>query len=190
MDLFASEEKAPETVWQQYVPIVEQDNIINIYITQELSYPWEYNEFKQKLLMAKDYNIINLYINCPGGMVDSAFYMYDAIKNCKGKVIGHLSGTVASGGTIITMACSDITVAEFTQFMIHNYSAHGISGKGHEIKDYVKFNDSELNIAFKKIYGNFLTEKEIQEIIDGKDLWINTENVLSRWESKINIKEQ
>ena len=128
MDLFAQPKSKPETIWQQYVPILQQDNVINAFITQELADPWEYNELKQKLSSAREYDTINLYINCPGGVVDSAFYIYDAIQQTKGTVIAHLSGTVASGGTIITMACDELVVAPFTQFMIHNYSAHGISG--------------------------------------------------------------
>lgn len=170
-----------EVVWDNVVPVIKDVLGTSMYITAGLEEPLEYNEAHYTLTTARSYETINIYINCPGGVVDTAFYLFNAIKECKAKTIAHLSGTVASGGTIITMACDEIVIAPFTQFMIHNYSAHGISGKGHEIKDYVKFNDAELNKAFTEIYGSFLTDKEINEIIDGKDYWLNKQDVLDRW---------
>jgi ATP-dependent protease ClpP protease subunit len=50
-----------------------------------------------------------------------------AIKHSKAKVIGQLSGTVASAGTLITMACDEIVVTPHLSFMIHNYSG-GMAG--------------------------------------------------------------
>lgn len=181
MEIMLPAQKRVNTVWDNIVPVVKEGLTTSMYITSSLEEPLEYNEAHYALTTAKDYETVNIYINCPGGVVDTAFYLFNAIKDCKAKTIAHLSGTVASGGTIITMACDELCITSFTQFMIHNYSAHGISGKGHEIKDYVKFNDLELNKAFTEIYGTFLSEKEIQEIIDGKDYWLNKEQVLSRW---------
>jgi len=189
MDFTFKDDKKPESVWDKIVPIVKNGSSISIYITSELEMPNEYNEAHYVLMTAEEYETVDIYINCPGGVVDTAFYLHDSITNCKARTTAILSGTVASGGTIITMACDAIKIAPFTQFMIHNYSAHGISGKGHEIKDYVKFNDAELNKAFKEIYGTFLTGKEIQEIIDGKDYWLNRQDVYDRWETyKSNIE--
>ena len=107
----------------------------------------------------------------------------DAIKSSKATVKAKLSGTVASVATIITLACSDIEVANYIQFMIHNYSG-GASGKGHEMKAQMDFTDAELNKAFSDIYGGFLTDHEMELVIAGKDLWMGKDELLGRYKAR------
>jgi len=54
----------------------------------------------------------------------------------------------------------------------------------HEMKAQQRFTDVELEKYFHRIYGKFLTEKEIEEVIDGRDIWLNKEEVLERWKNK------
>jgi ATP-dependent protease ClpP protease subunit len=96
-----------------------------------------------------------------------------------------LSGTVASIATIIALACDSIEVADYIQFMIHNYSS-GASGKGHEMKAQMDFTDAELNKAFSEIYAGFLTNHEMELVIAGKDLWMGKSELLSRYAAREN----
>jgi len=64
--------------------------------------------------------------------------------------------------------------------MVHNYSG-GAGGKGHEIIDYVNFSDKNITTTFKKLYSGFLTTRELNAVIKGKDMWMGTEEVQKRW---------
>ena len=55
----------------------------------------------------------------------------------------------------------------------------------HELKAYQTFTDRELNKAFKEIHRGFFTDKEIEEIIEGKDFWIAKDEILARWDAKL-----
>ena len=66
--------------------------------------------------------------------------------------------------------------------MIHNYSS-GIQGKGHEMKARQTFIDNELNKSFERYYLGFLSEEEITDVIEGKDIWLNSQEVMQRWAS-------
>lgn len=50
----------------------------------------------------------------------------------------------------------------------------------HELKAHQEFVDANLNNSFKTFYNNFLTEDEIDEVISGKDYWMNKEEVEGR----------
>ena len=69
--------------------------------------------------------------------------------------------------------------------MIHNYST-GMQGKGHELKAYQKFTDQELNKTFREYYLGFLTEDEMEDVINGRDIWLNTDEAQKRWKNKKN----
>lgn len=51
------------------------------------------------------------------------------------------------------------------------------------MKSRQEFMDKSLNDAFKDFYSGFLTEEEMDEVIDGRDLWIGPEEVRERWEN-------
>lgn len=166
-------------VWSNYVPIISDKNHTTAYLTNTIEEPSEYNELCFKLKSASPAEIFTLVINTPGGILDSALMLVDAIKTSKAKVIAQISGTVASAGTIITLACDDVEVAPHTAFMIHNYSG-GLVGKGHELKAHQEFVDANLNNSFTDLYKGFLTPSEIKKVIDGKDYWMNRDEILER----------
>jgi ATP-dependent protease ClpP protease subunit len=174
------------SVFNDYVPIIEKGNHYDVYLNNTINYPDFYTELVDLLGNLESYNTVTLHINNGGGSIDSAFMVIDAIQNCEAPVTAKLSGTVASASTVITLACDEIIVSKYVSFMIHNYST-GMQGKGHELKAYQTFTDKELNRAFKAIYKDFLTAKEMNEVIEGRDIWLNEEEVLKRWS---NIKDK
>lgn len=185
-DLFKVEK---HTVWDNPVPIVDNSatKSMDIYLTDEIGVPFNYNELTYCIKNAPaDYDI-RLHISTPGGVIDGALFIIDAINLSKAKVTGYLTGTVASAGTIIALACHELVIQIHTSFMIHNYSG-GLSGKGHEMKAHQEFIDRTLNAAFKDYYGGFLSEKEMENVIDGKDIWLGTEEVKERWENRKQVR--
>ena len=178
-DLF---NKPKYTVWQDLTPIVEvpSSKTLDAYITSDIGLPIDYNELTYRIKNAPSDYTINLHINTPGGVIDGALFIIDAINKTPAAVTAFLTGTVASAGTIIALACDNLVASAHLSFMIHNYSG-GMEGKGHEMKAHQEFVDKNLNNAFTDYYGGFLTIQEIENVIDGKDLWLGKEEVDRRW---------
>lgn len=180
----------PKDEWDDYCPIIENGKTIDVYLTEIIEAPSEYNRLYHKILSASKGTKINLHINNGGGVIDSAVMITDAITRSAATVKAHLSGTVASAATLITMECDDIYVAPYTQFLIHNYSG-GVHGKGKEAKDQMDFVNEEIGNTFKQAYGGFLTEAEIGTVIEDKDFWMGKDEILKRWEGrKAFLREQ
>ncbi len=183
MDIKKLLQPSSDSVWENYVPIISDKNHTTAYLTDNIEEPSCYNELCFKLKTASPAEVFTLVINTYGGILDSALMLVDALKNTKAKTIAQISGTVASAGTIITLACQELEVADHTAFMIHNYSG-GLAGKGHELKAHQEFVDANLNKSFTSLYGGFLTPTEIKKVIDGKDYWMGKDEVLTRFESR------
>lgn len=177
------EGKTKNCIWDKTVPIRKVGNTYHCYISGDIVSPDAYNELTHVLEVAEAYHTIILHINTGGGYIDSAFQIVAAIKRSKAEmVIARIVGTVASAGTIIALSCDELEVEKHTHFMIHNYST-GTQGKGHEVMDYINFNDRTLKQTFKEIYSGFLTPEEVTEVLRGKDMWLDSTEVKNRWEA-------
>jgi len=174
--------KKPETIWEEYVPIVKSGNTYTVYLTDQIDVPANYNQLMHVLTNATTLDTIKFIINNGGGVIDTGFMLINAINNTDAHTVAHITGTVASVATIIALSCDTLICDNHISFMIHNYSAAVGHQKGHELKAYQNFTDRELNKTFRIVYANFLTEKEMTDVIEGKDIWLNKEEVLERWE--------
>lgn len=177
--------KKPKGKWGKYVPVIKQGDTISIYLTGEIVEPAEYNEACHSIATATEGQTIYLYINTPGGILDSGFAIVNALTETKAHTVAIIQGTVASAGTIITLACKEIIAKPFSTFMIHNYSMSGGGfAKGHELKQRQTYMDGHNVRTFNAIYSGFLTPKEIKEMIDGKDFWMDDVEVTKRFEKR------
>lgn len=172
------------TVWDDYIPILTDGNTIDVYLNEGIIEPPTYSELCHKLRKASALDTFNLHINNGGGMIDTAVMIIAAIEESEAHVVAHLTGTVASAATMIALSCDELQISKNLAFMIHNYSA-GTMGKGNELKARQKFMDESLERAFNDFYSGFLTEEEIQDVIDGTDIWLGEDEVLSRWNNRI-----
>ena len=171
-------------IWDLYVPYVKSTDQLDVYLNTGIDEPSYYSEICYILSTLTEDETVYFHINTPGGILDSAFQLVDAIKGCRATTVAKLTGTVASAGTIIALSCDKLIVAEHTSFMIHNYSA-GAYGKGNELKARQEHIDKSTNDAFKEFYSGFLTDKEVKEVINGKDIWLTADEVRMRWQRKL-----
>ena len=74
--------------------------------------------------------------------------------------------------------------------MVHSYSSWS-TGKAHEIKAQVDFNEKFFDVLFKNIYKGFLTDEEIVEVIGGRDLYFDQKEIYKRLKQRqdLRIKE-
>lgn len=173
-----------KSVWDEYCPIIEKEvddrTYLSVYLTEGIEAPSVYNELCHKLRTLGPQDEAHLYINNGGGIIDSMVMIVDALNTSEAEIHVHLSGSVASAATFPVMYADKLHVAPFTHFMIHNYSG-GFGGKGKEAKDQMDFVNEEIGKTFKDIYKGFLTDEEIERVIDDKDNWMGANEVMERW---------
>lgn len=177
--LFKEEKSDIQSEWDKLCPIIAKGKVVTIFLNDEIHEPGAYNELCYTLenTVADE---VRLYMNNGGGQLDAMLGIIASMKRCNCEITGVLSGTIASAATMIALKCDKLEVAEHTAFMIHSASG-GTSGKSHETKAYMEFNDKNLKEIFSAIYKGFLTEGEIKKVLDGKDMWMNKDEVIERF---------
>lgn len=179
-----------DIVFSKHVPIISTPNadgsmLYSIYITKEIAEAHHYDELSYLLSnTVKETDTVNMYLSTPGGYINSAMYIIDAMTKCPAVITGILSGCVASAGTVIAMACHSLIVHSHTSMMIHNYRG-GYYGAAHEIEMDFKFTHPHTQQFMRDLYDGFLTEEECNMVFSGQDKYIGADEIVQRWENVI-----
>lgn len=108
---------------------------------------------------------IILHLNCPGGVVTSAFIIADTIMNLGLPVDCIAEGTVASAGVIVYLACNRRSVLPHAQFYLHETS-HSIDGLDYNSLKRFASDANDINAKLKNFYlsRTTLTIKQINKL--------------------------
>ena len=156
---------------------------IDLYLTSEIGPPEEYTDWYQLIRSAGELDMITIHINSDGGQVHTALQLVDAIEESQGTVVGSVAGMCYSAATFIFLACARWEISEHASFLFHNYRS-GVIGKGGEMHDQITFERRWSENMIKSFYDGFLSTDEIKSILDGKDLWMNRDEVGARFDAK------
>lgn len=156
-----------------------QVNLYHFYIITEIDQPEAYLDLINVLKTAEAHDTIFIYLNTPGGSLSTAVQIIGAIRQCAGTVVTCLEGEVCSAGTMIFLSGHRHIISPHSTFMIHNYS-HWFGGKGNEVVSYIKYQEQYFRKLARDVYSGFLTDEEIDAVFDGKDFWMDSDEVLRR----------
>lgn len=165
--------------------IVNQDGELDfnhkftITITSDIVEPDVYDEAVGVMLSAVDGDEVVLLINSHGGQLDSLVYLTNAIKQTKAIVTGSLMGSAASAAGALFLNCHKQTVGDMTTMMIHNAS-YGSLGKDRDVLAHVVFTNKQNRKFVERTYKYFLSDAEIESVIDGSELYFDEDEVLAR----------
>jgi len=158
----------------------------SFYLSGQILSPDHYTDWFQAMRLASSTDIIKIHINSQGGEAPTAIQFRRVISEVEAPVIISVEGDCMSAATMILMAADKIEISPHSSFMFHNYSGVSV-GKGGEMYDSISHERKWSENLLKDIYKDFLTEAEIHAILENKDLWMETDEVLKRLEKKIKI---
>jgi len=138
-----------------------------------------YRDLFYQLENCSENDVFEIVLNTYGGQEDTAIQLYNAIISSPATVVGRVSGYCCSAGTIVLLACRSWVVPPNSKVMIHS-SSGGTSGKSHETQAMVEFESLWLRSFFRSVYKGFLTDKEIEAVLGGKDMWFTGEDTVKR----------
>jgi ATP-dependent protease ClpP protease subunit len=178
VDLITSEKKSQQSFTEK--PIA---HLHEYYITGEIEDASKYTDWFNQIRHAPPTDIIKLYINSEGGSLWTAIQFMRVMKECRAPVIASVEGACMSAATIIFLMSDSFEISPHSMFMFHNYSG-GAIGKGGEMIDQIKHERGWSEKLLTEIYQDFLTPAEIRSILDNKDIWMTSEEVVTRLNKK------
>lgn len=154
-------------------------DIIDFFLPFEIEDSEDFIDFLRAVREAKSTDLIRIHIDCCGGDVGTAFIIYDTLRMTQATVEISVEGICASAASLIMLAGDQWEILEHAHVMIHAWSGM-IYGKWHEQKAKFHFDEKSTEEDWRKAYKGFLTDQEIEEVLDGKDIWLTASETLDR----------
>lgn len=161
----------------------EYGAIKDYYMSSEISDPDEYTSMIHEIRNCRNTDVIKLHINCPGGNLFTTIQILQAMAECQGHIIASVEGACMSAATLIFLCADEFQITNHSMFLFHNYSG-GTFGKGGEMYHGMVHERKWSEGLLRDIYSDFLTENEITDLINDKDIWMDASEVLERLEKR------
>jgi len=150
-----------------------------VFLDDTIEEPSKYRELISVLVNATPNDKIHLYINSPGGHLDTAAAIVSGILSCQAEVTAFIMGACHSAASLIAMYCHAVHVYDTAYMMVHTAS-FGSSGNTPTVKAHTDFTIKQCEKLMKDAYEGFLTEDELKKVLNGIELWYNAEEIKPR----------
>lgn len=151
------------------------------HLDDEVTGTEDYRELFEVLRSATENDIVRLSIANFGGNLHTCISIISAIRSSKAFVIGSLTSIAYSAAGVIWLACDHREVFEHASFMGHDASSW-IGGTTTQQLKQVQNTKKVVEGLYRDIYTGFLTEEEIEYILNGGDVWLHFDEIVERLE--------
>lgn len=132
---------------------------------------------------------VTFMINSDGGSLSSALPICIAIRESKAEVTGMLLSEAHSAASMVFLTTDSQIVSNHCSMLVHSAS-YGAVGKQQDILDHVTHTQERLNKIFNDFYYGFLSEEEIEQVLSGKELYLDCDSIAERLKEREDIFKQ
>ncbi|MCK5728479.1 MAG: ATP-dependent Clp protease proteolytic subunit [Methylococcales bacterium] len=177
-----SERKIPVNDAEKTYQIIPKYRIFRVYISSFSEIKKGLHAVFNELRKAASNDHLELRINSGGGYVREGQQFFNVmLEKFSGRTTAYLDNVGYSMGALLFCMAEKRVIYPYSDLMFHDY-AHGVMGKGGNVKSRVKHSSRTMKQFFHDIVvrQNFLTESEFKEMLLGKDFWMNAKEMCQR----------
>lgn len=159
--------------------ITNQINTHLVFIDDDITSPSNYRDVIHCLATCGENDSVNLLVNSSGGRTDSIWQIIEAMKGCRGDVSVTVIGAAYSAASMLACMAPECYIADSAEFMLHT-AHYGSIGTVPNVKGQTDFATRQINRLLDQAYTGFLTDKELEELKNGKEYWFDAEEAGKR----------
>jgi ATP-dependent protease ClpP protease subunit len=164
-------------------------HVYEFYISGEITEPSNYIDMFDIIRHSRYDDTVKIYVNSYGGDLFTAIQFLRVLSESQANVVVSIEGACMSAATLLFLSADSVEITPHSSIMIHDYSS-GTFGKGGEMHRQIQHERKWSETLFREVYEDFLTEEEITSVIDGKDIWLEADDVMQRMQSRADIRQK
>jgi ATP-dependent protease ClpP protease subunit len=164
-------------------------NQFTVDIDEPFTTPAYYRNIIQMLTEATEDDIVVFRINSPGGREDSLLALVEAVKTTQAMTVSVIIGECASAASLFVMYTDQVVVTDNARMLCHGAS-YGFAGKDSDVRAHVNHTAKTVDKLIRNSYKFFLTDAEIADLLDGRELYLDSDEINERFASRQDKYEQ
>ena len=177
-----NEQKLQQNLPEQVFIVAEQmvNNVYHVHMDEEIIDNSYYRNLITLLNNATPEDVIVFHISSVGGMVDSAVSICNAIRTTEAQTIAVIQSYACSAASLFIMTTDSVIAMPHSYVMIHP-AMYGYGEDMKKLRKFVEFHDKRLMEVFHDFYEGFLSEDEIENMVENSmELWLTADEVIDR----------
>jgi len=135
----------------------------------------------------EDDNVVFL-INSPGGRYNGLVALLEALKMTYATTCAVIIGECHSAASIFALHCDQVFVSDSAEMLCHQVS-YMAGGKGSDVLSHVQHVAKISEKLMRSTYKDFLTEQEINEMLSGREIYLDSDEIKLRLDNKAKSME-
>lgn len=152
-------------------------------LDEDIKGPDYYRNIVAVLDQAGEDDVIEFFINSPGGRLDGLLSLLDGLERTSATTIARISGVCASAASIFALKCDIVELGNYANMLCHTVR-FGVAGKGSDVESQTVFTIKQTRKLLTEAYKNFLTDDEIEQVIQGRELYLDADEIVERLENR------
>ncbi len=159
--------------------ITQQSHAHIIFIDDDILAPSNYRDVIHCLATCSESDSVNMLVNSSGGRTDAIWQIIEAMKGCRGQVGVTVIGAAYSAASMLACMAQECYIADSAEMMLHT-AHYGSIGTVPNVKGQTDFATRQINKLLDQAYKGFLTDKELEDLKNGKEFWFDSEESQKR----------
>lgn len=165
--------------------------IVDLYIYNELFQPGYYTEIFQAIRDLGPDDNINVYINSPGGDMNTLLAFEYALNNSDAVINCYITGEASSAAGILAFLGDNLVLSDYATIMLHNTQISDGAGDTSEISKNLMNTSDVYKRLLERYCDVVLSPEDIKDIIEnGKTFYFTSNNITSNTVEKTEVKEE
>jgi ATP-dependent protease ClpP protease subunit len=143
----------------------------------------EIDDFEEEIMAlesAQNGDIVFMQLSSPGGSLETCDFICRRMNECEAPIVVEIGLTCASAASAMCLQASDWIIHDSSTMMVHACSYSPGFGKEIDVFSSATYTNRVNREWVERTYRGFLTEKELQEVLDGKDLYFYADDLRER----------
>ena len=190
---FNFDEEDESQIQQPLLPYTVQSKVQNIFrfkIDEFFDEPRYYRNVTDICLQAQEDDQIHFHLNSGGGSVSALNTCLDAISRTDAITVAVIQGDCHSAASILALHCDFVDVGLYATMLCHHASYPIPFQKAADVESMVQHYSENLRDLMQETYEGFMTPSEIQEMLDGKQFYMNSDEIVARLEARDEYREE
>lgn len=143
----------------------------------------EIDDFEEEIMALEEANpndMVFFQISSPGGSLETCDFLCRRMVECQAPIVVEIGMTCASAASALMLQADDWIIDDSSTAMIHACSYSPGWGKEFDVRMSVSYTERLNREWIERTYSGFLTETEMQQVLDGKDLYFFADDLRER----------